>query len=177
MFICKYCGKEFYRKDKRFNKFCSQSCSAKYNNRKRKKSITIICLNCGNFVKSSKRKYCSIKCQKENEQKQYIEKWLRGEVSGGRGKGDYQISRYIRKYLLEENDYKCSICGWNKINPYTGIIPVEIDHIDGNWKNNNPENLRVLCPSCHSLTPNFRAKNIGKGRGSEMRGSRLYRKE
>jgi len=38
-------------------------------------------------------------------------------------------------------------------------IPLELDHIDGNHQNNALDNLRLLCPNCHSLTPTFRGKN------------------
>ncbi|MEN9582255.1 MAG: hypothetical protein RL641_209 [Candidatus Parcubacteria bacterium] len=38
------------------------------------------------------------------------------------------------------------------------------DHIDGNWRNNIEENLRLLCPNCDSLTPTFSAFNRGNGR-------------
>lgn len=41
---------------------------------------------------------------------------------------------------------------------------MQIDHIDGDYKNCRPENLRILCPNCHSLTPTFGALNKGKGR-------------
>lgn len=37
-------------------------------------------------------------------------------------------------------------------------IPLEIDHIDGNKKNNDRNNLRALCPNCHALTPTWRKK-------------------
>ena len=33
---------------------------------------------------------------------------------------DRDYEKYIRKYMLEKSQYKCSICGWNKTNPYTG---------------------------------------------------------
>lgn len=58
-----------------------------------------------------------------------------------------------------------SVCGWNKINPVTKVVPLEIDHIDGNSENNKEENLRLICPNCHSLTSSFRNLNKGKGRG------------
>ena len=65
------------------------------------------------------------------------------------------------------NNNKCCQCGWGKINKTTGRIPLEIDHIDGNFKNNNLINLRLLCPNCHSLTATF--KNSNKGHGREFR--------
>jgi 5-methylcytosine-specific restriction endonuclease McrA len=55
-------------------------------------------------------------------------------------------------------------CGWEKIHPITLKVPVELHHIDGDSKNNKLDNLILLCPSCHSLTPSFRGLNRGNGR-------------
>lgn len=60
-----------------------------------------------------------------------------------------------RKRLFKESNYSCSSCGFSKRRECGGII-LEIDHIDGDHTNNTRENLRVLCPNCHALTPNFR---------------------
>lgn len=51
---------------------------------------------------------------------------------------------------------------WSKINPYTNTLPLEIDHIDGNSENNSEDNLRLICPNCHSST--YRGANRGHGR-------------
>lgn len=66
--------------------------------------------------------------------------------------------------MFEKYDNKCSICGWNDINEYTGKIPLQIDHIDGDYTNSIEENLRLLCPNCHSLTENYGSRNKGNGR-------------
>ena len=92
----------------------------------------------------------------------YILNWKLGLVNGMRGK--YQISQYIRRFLLEKYDHKCSECGWCEINKYTNKIPLEIEHIDGNYKNNKEENLILLCPNCHSLTSTYKGANRGNGR-------------
>ena len=68
----------------------------------------------------------------------------------------------LRLYLLNTRDYICEIC---KLTTWLDKpIPLQMDHIDGNHTNNNPNNLRLICPNCHSLTPNFGAKNRGYGR-------------
>ena len=58
----------------------------------------------------------------------------------------------------------CSICGWKQKNLVTGRIPLEIDHVNGNAEDNSEQNLRLICPNCHSLSSNFRNLNKGKGR-------------
>jgi 5-methylcytosine-specific restriction endonuclease McrA len=62
-----------------------------------------------------------------------------------------------RKLVLLEQDYKCNKCGltdWQG-NP----ISLELDHIDGNKKNNDRLNLECLCPNCHAQTPTWRGRN------------------
>ena len=91
-----------------------------------------------------------------------IELWLKGEISGSRGKT--ATAHWIRDYLLEQHNYKCSRCGWGEKNIHTGKIPLELEHIDGDFTNNSPENLTIVCPNCHALTETYKGANKKAGR-------------
>jgi len=121
------------------------------------------CLNCKKEI-DNRNKYCSNLCQKEFEYKEYIDKWKNNKVSGL--KGEYQISNHIKTYLFNKYKNKCAKCGWGETNQYTNKIPLEVEHIDGNYKNNLEENLILLCPNCHSLTATYKGANLNKGRKS-----------
>ena len=122
------------------------------------------CLNCGKELPNTAKKYCSISCQHDYEYKQWIEGWKQGTNNAIKGNWG-QLSNHLRRYIFEKFGNKCCKCGWGETNPYTGTIPLEIDHIDGNYENNSEENLQLLCPNCHSLTETYRGANRGKGRG------------
>ena len=115
------------------------------------------CLNCGKELTKGQTKYCSSNCQQDYQYKQKIIEWKNGTFDGMSGK--YGLSKVIRKYMLKKTNYSCELCGWNKINPVTGQSPLEIHHKDGDYTNNKEENLQVLCPNCHSLTPTYKALN------------------
>lgn len=123
---------------------------------------THLCLNCGKELSRYNSKYCNNRCQGEHEFKLWVERWKKGEESGITG--SYGISNHLKRYLLEKFHYKCSKCGWSEINPYTNTIPLEVEHIDGNYQNNTEDNLTILCPNCHSLTPTYKGANRGHGR-------------
>jgi hypothetical protein len=123
------------------------------------------CLNgCCNEVKKGATKYCSLRC----EQSYHFR--LRAAILES---GEYLVltrSMFIRKYLVRALGERCSRCGWAQRHPTTGRIPVEVEHLDGDWRNNHPSNLTLLCPNCHSLTDTYRALNRGRGRSHRLGG-------
>lgn len=125
------------------------------------------CLNCTKPTKRNFYKYCSNQCQCDYQFREYIRKWKEGALSGNIGKLFPQLSKHLKRYLLEKYEEKCCQCGWNKRHPITNKVPLEVNHKDGNPFNNTEENLELLCPNCHSLTANFR--NLNKGNGREHR--------
>ncbi len=77
---------------------------------------------------------------------------------------DTRVQSYkLKKRLLHEGvlESVCSLCGWNEKSE-DGRIPIELDHINGDRYDNRLENLRILCPNCHSLQPTHRGLNKRK---------------
>lgn len=126
------------------------------------KDQTWNCINCGTEHKwrgySSKHKYCDLDCQLEYQYKERVQKWLDGDYDWGKGK----VPEWPKKYLQESRGEGCEICGITSWNDKP--IVLECDHIDGNHLNNRPENLRMICPNCHSQTDTYKNKNVGNGR-------------
>ncbi|MBP6884300.1 MAG: HNH endonuclease [Candidatus Pacebacteria bacterium] len=126
--------------------------------------VTRLCKNCDITLSTHQYSYCSNDCQHEFQYKKYIAEWKEGNQSGNVGINTGNIANPLKRYLREKFKNKCSQCGWKKHHPKTGKVPLEIDHIDGDSKNNKENNLRLLCPNCHSLTDNYKNHNNGKGR-------------
>jgi 5-methylcytosine-specific restriction endonuclease McrA len=63
----------------------------------------------------------------------------------------------VREGVLER---RCAECGRERWRD--GLIPLELDHVDGDRTNNLLENLRLLCPTCHALTDTYCGRNIGR---------------
>lgn len=71
-----------------------------------------------------------------------------------------------RRVMLEQSGC-CLHCD---INEWLGQpITLELDHIDGNNKNETRENLRFLCPNCHALTPTWRGRNNTRDKKSRRK--------
>ncbi|MFI2299831.1 HNH endonuclease signature motif containing protein [Actinacidiphila glaucinigra] len=53
---------------------------------------------------------------------------------------------------------RCASCGADPV--WRGRpLPLEVDHVNGDWRDNRLENLRFLCPNCHSTTDTYRGRN------------------
>lgn len=118
------------------------------------------CVVCGKKLEGYKTMFCSVECRRKFEDEQYhnyIERWKRGEECGHTP--SFKIHKYVKRYLLEKYNNSCQECGWNKENPHTHNIPLQIHHIDGDCTNNSEDNLQLLCPNCHALTENFGSRN------------------
>lgn len=116
------------------------------------------CKNCNTELINLQSLYCNPTCHRDFEYKQYIKDWKLGIIPGHVGK-TLQLSNSIRKYMLLKYNNTCIECSWNKLHPVDNKPLVEIDHIDGDASNCREDNLRVLCPNCHSMTSTFRARN------------------
>jgi len=119
------------------------------------------CPTCG---KKSRRRgtYCSQTCVAKPKRDEKIKQWLEGNHNGMRGKT--QTAKWIKKYMIDTFGEKCMKCGWDERNPHTKNVPIELSHKDGDFTNNDINNLELICPNCHSLTDSYKGANKKKGR-------------
>ena len=188
-------------KGKQPRKFCSRSCAAIINNtkypkrgweespfknnlvsqpaRKRKLLPKITCPNCHKVLKQTYKdqKYCSRTCAGAFKRQVRINSWITGDWSGS-SESTGKVSSIIRNYLLDQANYRCTMCNWSEINQITGMPVLVLDHIDGDWGNSTPGNLRIICRNCDSTLPTFCGLNVGNntyftgGQGDRRKGKR-----
>lgn len=180
MEICKHCGKEFrnYRQLNGHMRMHGKSnggfsVSRKWPSSKKKEPRLFRCLNCDKektWLPSCYNKYCGPKCQHEYQFKTiHIPSILKGEKTADSGS-------VLRKYIIETCGEKCALCNlgieWNG-----SALTLQLDHIDGDSDNNFPDNLRLLCPNCHSQTPTWGSKKrikLKKDKRNSLRRKRYY---
>ncbi len=70
---------------------------------------------------------------------------------------EYTQVSSAKPHLIKKRGHKCERCNREK---WEGeLIPIEIDHINGDRTDNREENLKLYCPNCHALTPTWRGRN------------------
>lgn len=118
------------------------------------------CLNCGSNFKSyvAGAKYCSHNCDKQHKSATKLEENKKLIVEG-------LITNRPTIYKVLESLFgsACQECGITEHNRLP--IKCQVDHIDGDSTNNRLDNLRLLCPNCHSQTNTFAGRNKGKNVG------------
>jgi len=144
----------------------------------------ITCLKCGKEIKTRNHQFCSIYCSNTYRTKERVEtekeknKRLEKEYYQAKFKGvtgdkflekikedkilnaEFNTLKFdnLRMRVILEQDKKCFNCGLDKWLECDLVL--ELEHKDGNNKNNQRDNLIALCPNCHSLTKTWRGRNI-----------------
>lgn len=137
------------------------------------------CLNCDVELIKKSNKFCSVSCSNVyrvpkdkkiiNEQKKEITlKYF--EYKGADRKRKIAEDNLLlenfdsilsndrrRKRVIAEQKNNCNKCGISHW--FEKPISLELEHIDGNNKNNDRSNLEALCPNCHSITLTWRGRN------------------
>lgn len=141
--ICLNCGNEKESRDYRI-KFCSRSCAAIFNNRKRLPMTK----EQRNKISDSLKKYYSINESKSKgfDHAKKVGKGTKGKYKKRPIKSIYEVSSRTRSKILSRLNISCCICGWNKDS-------VDIHHILPKKKGGTDElnNLTPLCPNDHRL--------------------------
>lgn len=130
--------------EKRRAKFCGHSCAGKYANKGKfwsKKK----CRRCDKVPE------CGVLCNSCRENLQDPHAAL---IDNGSRKPP-------RWALLKIREYRCEGKGCSVVSDWLGSkIVLHLDHINGKKTDHRPENIRWLCPNCHSQTPTFAGRNI-----------------
>jgi Zn finger protein HypA/HybF involved in hydrogenase expression len=113
---------------------------------RRKEEIDIECNNCKNIFKKKKGKlkrsikhFCTNNCKQTYYRNNPHE---RGVYSGHNGRSAV-VSYRIKAF--QNYEHKCHYCNYNR---YVDVL--QVHHLDENRNNNALENLRIVCPTCHS---------------------------
>lgn len=139
--------------NKEFIKICKES-----------SSMSEACKKLGMSFSTFKSKATKLNCYKTNQN------WNKGKSAFNDQRINTKHSlfcenssarrEYIKNLIIKHEliEYVCSGCGLN--NEWNNkVLCLQIDHINGIRNDNRLENLRFLCPNCHSQTETWCSKN------------------
>jgi 5-methylcytosine-specific restriction endonuclease McrA len=116
------------------------------------KAANVLGLHFNTFKKYALKYECYITNQSGKGLKKDIKKRIQNIE-------EYSTRASVRKMILKENliEYECRIC---KINTWNNEkLSLHLDHINGKNSDHRLENLRWLCPNCHSQTNSYTGRN------------------
>lgn len=144
---CQQYGEKYERKPNKAGRFCSREC---YGLSIRKRG------NCpvrGRELLDGRNKTCSRSCANHHRKGTRYDRQRREDKA-------YEV-RTLKKIISERKGYRCSFCGNNGKWRRKHLV-LQLDHVDGDKMNASVDNLRLLCPNCHSQTPTWGIKNHGR---------------
>lgn len=171
--VCSFCEEPLYRSPSKMHKFnfCNKKCQdsaaelmANYRTGPAPSPKNInhkyVCINCNlrPIVKRNKSKIC-----KECKKYLPIWEWLSGNLDASYCGSAREPKPFVKRYLIETRGDKCEVCGFDEKAP-DGRSIIQMDHKDGNYLNNNLDNLQLLCPNHHAMTHNYGSLNKDSGR-------------
>ena len=148
---CIHCGAEALFTTKTHKHSICQSSSNKCPAERRKNSQGLLKAYDVGFRVSGAEKYKTFSTETKNKMNSRKDKRYADFCLGGKGQH--------KNALLLERGHRCEQCKltkWNDID-----ITLELEHTDGDRKNNTRENLKLLCPNCHSQTSTWRRSSPG----------------
>jgi len=147
-FKCKNYKNEdsFYKYPYRYDNICKQ-CKINENTRRRREKSPLEILECPN-------------CKRKFKQTRKDEKYCTLKCQEN-------MNHKYRKYKED----KCKLCGFIPINP----CQLDVDHIDGNHNNNDPDNLQTLCANCHRLKTYISKEGVHRKMRNKRKTNRKYK--
>lgn len=134
-------------------RFCSRSCSRKFNRAEVNEKIFLSLRK-----KGATCKRCKTKFVRERGANYYCPQCPPVKRKDHSNFDELPNNEMRKSFIYNEQGGR--FCSWCKNTTWNEKpIPLELDHIDGNRKDNSRTNCRVLCPNCHAQTPTWKWRN------------------
>lgn len=152
--VCQFCQQTFNVLLKEHNRggglYCSKKCVSESLKKTRINNEKCNLCNAEFYITNSRKKasksqfvFCSRKCKNKA---QAIGNGFDSMLPSHYGLSDSGKSETYRRIAFENHPNHCHDCQWN-----VHLAVLDVHHIDLNRKNNSPENLMILCPTCHTV--------------------------